>query len=161
MAEYLLKPLKQKNRPISSTGHPVLKVVENIEKPWKIGRIYPPGNIPLRLDYSFSAAKPQRGTMTFQVKRRTGPTMGRFKEDFVFTLQAVIGDSLLSLFHLKSFPGRASRRYRVPYCISSIGAFGFRDASRPDLPGVFSFCFSISPSASAHSPSAPARTGGW
>ena len=68
--------------------------------------------------------------------------MGRFKEDFVFTLQAVIGDSLLSLFHLKSFPGRASRRYRVPYCISSIGAFGFRDASRPDLPGVFSFCFS-------------------
>ena len=24
--------------------------------------------------------------MTFQVKRRTGPTMGRFKEDFVFTL---------------------------------------------------------------------------
>ena len=24
--------------------------------------------------------------MTFQVKRRTGPAMGRFKEDFVFTL---------------------------------------------------------------------------
>jgi len=67
MAEYLLKPLKQQNRPISSNGHQVLKVVENIEKPWEIGRIYPPGNIPLRLGYRFSAGhagvKPEAGTV--------------------------------------------------------------------------------------------------
>jgi len=67
MAEYLLKPLKQQNRPISSNGHQVLKVVENIGKSWETGWIFPPGNIPLRLDYSFSAGhtgvKPKAGTV--------------------------------------------------------------------------------------------------